>query len=445
MIFISYSSHDCNTAQTIRKVLENNGVECWMAPQSIPIGSDYAYEIPDAIEKCSAFLLLLSGNAQRSNWVPKELDLAITYNKSIIPFQIDDKTLTKPFNFRLTNVQRIEAFHDLENAYDQLLGRVRAHIGLTISERTVSSTDSIKDTGTIGDNIAWKLESNGDLHINGSGELKCSTLYGQTLDSVVVDSHLEKIRIHVYRLFIGDGIETIGDYSFYKFVHLSEVYISHTVKKIATGAFKDCENLRHIELPWQLNEIGLFAFQNCYNLENFELPDDIIIKSLAFKNCRSLTVLEKHCNKSITICWQAFVDCTGLEKVVLENINRVGSYTFKGCNELGYMNLSFRQVGLLKKGQTLQDHALAFCGVKEVHLKFSSITKTFALYYGIEGNCFEGCEKLSDIFIEGEIPYISENAFPQNNNICIHVNEKAYGLKRFYRSFGENYQVQQMK
>lgn len=55
MIFISYSSRDYNTAQTIRKVLENNSIECWMAPESIPMGSDYACEIPDAIEKCSAF------------------------------------------------------------------------------------------------------------------------------------------------------------------------------------------------------------------------------------------------------------------------------------------------------------------------------------------------------------------------------------------------------
>lgn len=88
------------------------------------MGSDYACEIPEAIEKCSAFLLVLSRYAQESNWVPKELDLAITYNKVIIPFQIDDEMLTKPFNFRLTNVQRIEAFHDLEQAYDQLFGRI---------------------------------------------------------------------------------------------------------------------------------------------------------------------------------------------------------------------------------------------------------------------------------------------------------------------------------
>ena len=126
MVFISYSTHDYDTAKYIRTVLSNNGVECWMAPESIPMGSDYSSEIPDAIENCSCFLLVLSSSAQKSNWVPKELDLAITHSKTIIPFQINDEMLTKPFNFRLTNVQRIEAFHDKEHAYNALLVRLRA-------------------------------------------------------------------------------------------------------------------------------------------------------------------------------------------------------------------------------------------------------------------------------------------------------------------------------
>lgn len=39
--------------------------------------------------------------------------------------------LTKVFNFRLTNVQGIESFHNLEFAYKQLLGRVEMQTALT--------------------------------------------------------------------------------------------------------------------------------------------------------------------------------------------------------------------------------------------------------------------------------------------------------------------------
>lgn len=138
IVFISYSSKDYKDTCTIKNVLESNGIKCWMAPESIPSGGDYSTSIPDAIENCTVFLLVLSRNAQTSNWVPKELDLAITCNKTIIPFQIDDGLLLKPFNFRLTNIQRIEAYHNLENAYSKLLNQIRVEAGLTRSDLVVS-------------------------------------------------------------------------------------------------------------------------------------------------------------------------------------------------------------------------------------------------------------------------------------------------------------------
>lgn len=126
MVFISYSSRDSAAACAVRSMLEANGVKCWMAPESIPMGGDYANAIPLAIENCSVFLLILSENAQASKWVPKELDLAITFDKRVIPFQIDDGLMTRPFNFRLTNIQRIEAYRDLADAYEKLLSRIRS-------------------------------------------------------------------------------------------------------------------------------------------------------------------------------------------------------------------------------------------------------------------------------------------------------------------------------
>lgn len=303
-----------------------------------------------------------------------------------------------------------------------------------------SCTEILPETGGIGKNINWKLEANGDLYIYGTGEMNCSILYGQTLDALVADSLLKNVKERVKRLFIMNGIETIGEYSFFQFSNLLEVYVPFTVKKIAAGAFKDCINLRHIELPWQFKEIGLYAFQNCHNLENFELPDDVFIGSEAFKDCWSLTMLEKCCNKSITIFQNSFENCTGLKKVVLENVNLVGMHAFKGCCALSFLNLSFRRDGLIKKGRTLQAKAFEFSGVKEIHLTFPSKTK-MALSYSIDNKCFEGCDRLTDIFFEDAIPYIRDSAFPKNRNICIHVREKSHGLRMIYKAFGEDCKI----
>jgi len=128
MVFISYSSKDTEAANAVRMVLQNNGIDCWMAPESIAMGDDYSNAIPKAIEVCDLFLLILSANSQGSKWVPKELDIAISHNKPIIPFQIDSEALTTSFNFMLSNIQRIEAFYDLETSYAKLLAHIKIEL-----------------------------------------------------------------------------------------------------------------------------------------------------------------------------------------------------------------------------------------------------------------------------------------------------------------------------
>lgn len=124
-VFISYSSHEIEIANQLKHILETNGVSCWMAPQSIPAGSDYGNEIPKAIEKCKVFLLLLSDASQNSNWVPKEVGLAIGKGKIVVPFQIDNTTISEAFNFYLTNSQRISAYNRMTEAYQELLNRLK--------------------------------------------------------------------------------------------------------------------------------------------------------------------------------------------------------------------------------------------------------------------------------------------------------------------------------
>lgn len=451
-VFISYSSKNQQSADTVRMLLSNEKIHSWMAPYDIPVGHKYAHVINDAIEGCKCFVLLLTEDSQISEHVEKEVDRAVTYKKPVIAIQLGKVILNSGFKYYLGNSQIVAMNHLNSDSEEWIraISSMKAFLCLPdIHEEEEYRTKDFYEggaveKGSIGNDIIWRLESNGDLYINGSGELICSTLYGQTFDSVVVNSHLESIKERVNRLFIGDGIETIGEFSFYHFFNLSEIYVAHTVKKIATGAFKDCKNLRHIELPWQLKEIGLYAFQNCGNLENFELPEEVVISSEAFKNCHSLTVLEKHCNKSITIFQKAFENCTNLEKVALENVDLVGTYAFKGCDALNFLDLSFRKDGMIKKGQTLQSGAFAFSGVKEVHLRFHSLIKTAALFYSIEDNCFEACEKLTDVFFEEAIPYISDSAFPQKSNVCVHIDGKKHNMNMIHRAFGESCQIQRL-
>ena len=127
-VFISYSTKDQHQAEAVRNVIEQNGISCWMAPRDIPGGSNYTKEIPTAIRDCQAFVLMLSQNAQNSHWVLKELDSAVNEGKIILPFQLEDITLTDEFNFLLTGAQRYDAYQKKSEAMQLLISRLQAII-----------------------------------------------------------------------------------------------------------------------------------------------------------------------------------------------------------------------------------------------------------------------------------------------------------------------------
>lgn len=124
-VFISYSTLDATAAETVRDVLEQNGLSCWMAPRDIPGGSNYTKEIPLAIRGCTVFVLILSENAQNSHWVLKELDSAVNGGKVILPFMLENCILNDEFNFLLTGAQRYAAYQKKAEALETLIRRIR--------------------------------------------------------------------------------------------------------------------------------------------------------------------------------------------------------------------------------------------------------------------------------------------------------------------------------
>lgn len=133
-IFISYSTIDTQSAETVRNVLEKNGLSCWMAPRDIPGGSNYTKEIPEAIRNCKAFVLILSENAQNSHWVLKELDSAVNCGKVILPFMVEDCALNDEFNFLLTGAQRYSAYQKKAEAMEILINRLRSIIDTSVNQ-----------------------------------------------------------------------------------------------------------------------------------------------------------------------------------------------------------------------------------------------------------------------------------------------------------------------
>lgn len=104
-IFISYSSMQSGEAHCIKEVIERMGYKCWIAPECIPIGSNYLREIPTALKRVQVVVLLLTQEAELSVWVKKEVATALGKRKKVIPYRKKLYQLGDEFTFLLEGVQ----------------------------------------------------------------------------------------------------------------------------------------------------------------------------------------------------------------------------------------------------------------------------------------------------------------------------------------------------
>lgn len=123
IFFISYSTKDEFDAYAFKALLEKQGKNVWMAPEGIPAGLDYACVIPAALRITTRFVVLLSHNSAKSEWVRKEIGKAITYNKRIDGIFLDDFNFENVkqydhLDFMLENVQLKYNIRDLFNNKD---------------------------------------------------------------------------------------------------------------------------------------------------------------------------------------------------------------------------------------------------------------------------------------------------------------------------------------
>ncbi|MBQ8689724.1 MAG: TIR domain-containing protein [Clostridia bacterium] len=127
-VFISYSTKDSDTANLIHSYLEGNGIPCWIASRNIEGGESFAVQIVDAINDCEAFVMISSGNSNGSGHVSNELSLAFSANKKIIPFRIEEYSLSKANLYFLQQAQWIDACDSLNDGLRHLLLAVRTVI-----------------------------------------------------------------------------------------------------------------------------------------------------------------------------------------------------------------------------------------------------------------------------------------------------------------------------
>jgi hypothetical protein len=125
-VFISYSSKEKNIADAVCHKLEEKGVKCWMAPRDIRPGSSYAKDIILGIEHSEIFLLIFSDKSQKSIWVKKEVERALSKGLTIIPFRIEEILPNEEMEFYISNAHWLDAYNPpVENHIEFLVEKIK--------------------------------------------------------------------------------------------------------------------------------------------------------------------------------------------------------------------------------------------------------------------------------------------------------------------------------
>lgn len=98
-IFISHSSRDAEFADSVCRLLEGSGHNCFIAPRDIRPGREYAEEIIDGITGADIMLLLLSEESNRSQHVFREVERAVSSHVPIVVYKMEEVELTKSLSY----------------------------------------------------------------------------------------------------------------------------------------------------------------------------------------------------------------------------------------------------------------------------------------------------------------------------------------------------------
>lgn len=96
--FISYSHHDQAFAQRLYVDLQNNGVRCWFAEESLRTGDRIRPVIDESIRLHDKLLLVLSQHSLTSQWVEAEVETALERERDrggavLFPIRLDDTVM----------------------------------------------------------------------------------------------------------------------------------------------------------------------------------------------------------------------------------------------------------------------------------------------------------------------------------------------------------------
>lgn len=189
--------------------------------------------------------------------------------------------------------------------------------------------------GADGGNMTWTLDSEGTFTISGNGEMVNYSFSYSYMEGIKFTIPWYSNRSNIKTVIIGDGVTSIGNYTFYNCYNLTSATISNSVTSIGRAGFAGCKSLTSMVIPNSVAFIGVGAFNECENLKNVTIPNGVTsIENDVFNSCYNLTNVTIP-NGVTDIGDDAFIRCTSLTRVTIPNsVTSIGEYAFSDCHNL---------------------------------------------------------------------------------------------------------------
>lgn len=122
-VFISYSRKDKDAvAKHFCHHFKENGLSVWRDEEEIEHGDELRPEIKQAIRSCEVVVYFSSKDANKSDWVTKEVLYAIKNNKTVIPVKLDDAPINETINKSLNDIDQ------MDYSLTKLINSIKKHI-----------------------------------------------------------------------------------------------------------------------------------------------------------------------------------------------------------------------------------------------------------------------------------------------------------------------------
>ena len=226
----------------------------------------------------------------------------------------------------------------------------------------------------------------------------------------------------VKEYIIGDSVNSIGDYAFFKCDELSSITLPNSITSIGKNAFLNCTSLTSLTFPSGVKDIKARTCQGCSSLASIILPSSATkIGVFAFTECSSLTSITIP-NTVKTIGKGTFYGCSSLKSVEMPmEINSIEDSLFMECSNLTSIEIPYNV-------NVLGNNAFYGCSsLTSIEIP-NSVTS-------IGNNAFYGCSDLTSVTIGNNVTSIGNSAFwgcAKVTNIEIPNSVTSIGHSAFY-------------